>query len=327
MINLSTQPADIIKELSEDYPKAIYWAKNKDNDSIEWAKERRHANIQSPEVRMGPDYTSPNNNRWLIFYLVQPVGRTNQNAVSVVAFCYYETIGSIGAFCLVNGDHLKRQFQVNGCCIYASHFFRRLSERSGVPYRSKEMLMEFVTKLDRFTALFDVDELMGPGEVVINLAGGQGRGVILSRHPVVYEIRTFIPEEIYSKKQQAADNLLKPSHKSDKADVVEMLVSHCRVLMDELGYVPSRDIDFWRRCMACCVVDFMEASRLWNRDSMVDCQKTYMDLLQGIAMKMGIAHFDPMKAKSLIYRHLSIPEVGLPQFTHVPSLLDWNRRK
>ena len=187
--------------------------------------------------------------------------------------------------------------------------------------------MEFVTKFDRFTALFDEEELMGPGEVVINLAGGQGRGVILSRHPVVYEIRTFRPEEIYSKKQQAADNLLKPSHKSDKADVVEMLVSHCRVLMDELGYVPSRDIDFWRRCMACCVVDFMEASRLWNRDSMIDCQKTYMDLLQGIAMKMGIAHFDPMKAKYMVYRHLSIPEVGLPRFTHVPSLLDWNRRK
>ena len=51
MINLSTPPNRLIQELSEDYPKAIYWAKNKDKETLEWAKEGRRASIMKPEVR------------------------------------------------------------------------------------------------------------------------------------------------------------------------------------------------------------------------------------------------------------------------------------
>lgn len=322
MINLSTPPNRLIQELSEDYPKAIYWAKNKDKEALEWAKERRRASITKPEVRMGKDYTSKNGNRWLIFYLVQPVGHTNQNAIAIVSFCYYETIGSIGAFCLINGDTLNNQYKANGCCIYTSHFFRRLSERSGVSYQSKEMLMAFVTSLDQFTALLDNGEILEPGEVVIKLKGGQGRGVILSTQPTVYEIRTYIPESSYNAKQKAAENKMEPYKESDRSATIQMLITHCRILMDELGYVSSNNIDFWRRCPASCAPYLLEGARRWDMKSMAECEAVYLMLLQGIANQMGIAHFDPKKAKEHILRHLMHQLNGSTRSIGIPSLLD-----
>ena len=327
MINLSTPPERIIQELSEDYPKAVYWAKNKDKESLEWLRNRQHAVLTESEVRMGPDYTSANGNRWLIFYIVQPVAKTAQNAVALVTFCYYETIGSIGAFCLINGDHIFNQLKVNGCCIYTSHFFRRLSERSGTTYQSKDMLMAFVQSLDRFDALVDDGEVLKPGEVVVSLQGGQGRGVILSENPLVYEIRTFIPTTLYNSKQKAAEQKLEQSKDADCSETLPMLVTHCRILLERLGYVSSRDADFWRQCPVSCANYFLEATRRWHKESPSDCEAVYLMLLEGIARQMGLAHFDTQKAKEQICKHLLIQHSGNARTTSTPSLLDVHRPK
>lgn len=322
MINLSTSPDILLKELAEDFQKAIYWAKHKDKDALDWARKMKNKSIQSPEVRMGPDYTSSNGNRWLIFFIAQPVGRTGQNAVSCVTFCYYETIGSIGAFCLINGNHLVDHFGVNGCCIYTSHFFLRLSERTGVVYRSKEMLMTFVTKFDRFTAIVDDKDILEPGEVAISLAGGQGRGIILNRNPYVYEIRTFIPEHLYNNRQKATARKLQPYEETDRSGIVKLLLTHCRILMDELGYVSSRDVTFWQRVPERCASYILDASRRWNGQSKTDSETIYLNLLQGIAKQMGINNFDPNKAKERIARHLMIQDAKTNRPSHIPSLLD-----
>ena len=67
------------------------------------------------------------------------------------------TIGPIGAFCLTGGDHLKRQFHVNGCYMLP---LRKGSSNQG--NKQKERANAYFKRMPSFSAkLYPLpDELM-----------------------------------------------------------------------------------------------------------------------------------------------------------------------
>jgi hypothetical protein len=94
--------------------------------------------------------------------------------------------------------HLKKkEGQADGVMIFTSHFFQRMSERTGKAYRSKELIQEFISTKSTQASQTDED-----GEVIVKFKGGYGFGVEKSLSPHVVEIRTYLTDKQLTPKQR-----------------------------------------------------------------------------------------------------------------------------
>ena len=154
---------------------------------------------ESSQVTPVSEYISQKGNRWISYKFAEYFEKARFTQVWNTSFVYYETYGSCGAFfpIIMNNTKTKQLDKVEGVVIYTSHFFQRMSERTGKAYRSRELIQEFITTMQTHATQADEE-----GEVIVKFKGGYGFGKKRSDNPLVLEVRTFLADEQLSNKQR-----------------------------------------------------------------------------------------------------------------------------
>lgn len=206
-INLSTDPNEILQTMRLELPTVKYFfmkdygGKKKFLDHQDKALDKC-LEEETSSVTDISEYISKKGNRWMSYSFFEYFPRAKFAQAWPTSFIYYETYGSCGAFfpnyrpSKKKGDKGKIN-EVCGVLIFTSHFFQRMSERTGKAYRSRELIQEFITTKETHASQSDEE-----GDVIIKFKGGYGFGVQRSKEPYVLEIRTYLTNEQLSTKQK-----------------------------------------------------------------------------------------------------------------------------
>lgn len=202
MINLSTPSDVLLNEIEEDLKKLEWWLnKTKGNTTrsnkrreLAWKYRERWAQERKRFIGDTIEYKSANGNRWLAYdFVVRPEGATDI-MVGVDKFIYYETYASIGAFLPQWWTDAETLTAHPSCLIYTSHFFERFCDRAKVPFRSRQMVMEFVSELSFKPYMEDTDKDGRPILVFRMNRTGFAYAVRRKDNPLVIEVRTYLDE-------------------------------------------------------------------------------------------------------------------------------------
>lgn len=199
-IDLSTAPQDILATMREELPVEMYHFRKPYGGTRKYAKyedellDKALGEEKSQMTEMS-EHISRSGNRWLTYTMVDYYPRAQYAYATHISFVYYETYGSCGAFFPLYQPNEHKD--LDGVMIFTSHFFLRMSERTGKAYRSKALVQEFAST--KVTNAIQVDE---EGEVIVKFKGGYGFGVLKSEMPRVMEIRTYLTDGQLSGKQR-----------------------------------------------------------------------------------------------------------------------------
>lgn len=206
-VNLSTKAEEIIATMREEIPAALYHFRKPYGGRNKYMKFEdefldKALNDEKSQMTELGEYISRVGNRWMTYTMVDYYQKAKYANATHVSFIYYETYGSCGAFFpLYNPGsvkHMKRkEGQADGVMIFTSHFFQRMSERTGKAYRSRELIQEFISTKSTQASETDAD-----GEVIVKFKGGYGFGVEKSQSPRVVEVRTYLTDKQLTPKQR-----------------------------------------------------------------------------------------------------------------------------
>lgn len=203
-VNLNCDPKEILRTMQLELPTVDYFfkkangGKHRMQQYEEQLQDKALAEEKS-QVSEINEYISRKGNRWMSYIHVEYFPNSRFAQSWPTSFIYYETYGSCGAYFPLyqyeeKGDGARK---IHGVIIFTSHFFQRLSERTGKPFRSRELIREFVTTMQ--TRSMQIDE---EGDTIIKFIGGYGYGVKKSDEPMVVEIRTFLTDKQLSPSQK-----------------------------------------------------------------------------------------------------------------------------
>lgn len=204
MITVTTATDEILKVLRTEEPRALYWLKKMfhgergyskmQNDLIEKAMRERK-DTRSDVF----DYISAAGNRWMVFEHCRYHADIHFAHTTPIAFCYYETYGSVGAF--IAGHPQYNELHGAKGVLFTDHFFLRFCQRLGVEMRSRWMVQRFLAIIPGilFQATGEKDQY-GRMKVDCRFPGSIGRGIIRKDGPLI-EIRTFLTDRELSRKQ------------------------------------------------------------------------------------------------------------------------------
>ena len=205
-VNLSTPADEIIATMRAEIPVALYHFRKPygGNRKYEKAEDKMLDKALAEQKSHMTDicgYISPAGNRWMTYTMVDYYPKALYAYATHISFIYYETYGSCGAFFPLynpmNATKKKAKEQADGVMIFTSHFFLRMSERTGKAYRSRELIQEFISTKSTQASQTDED-----GEVIVKFKGGYGFGVEKSQQPRVVEVRTYLTDKQLSPKQR-----------------------------------------------------------------------------------------------------------------------------
>lgn len=207
-VNLSTPTADIIVTMREEMPKAQYFFRKQFGGKQKYMKAEdalldKALAEQRDQLTDMSYYISPAGNRWICYTHVVYYPRAKYAHATHYAFIYYETLGSCGAFFpnyslrQTKDGVVKPKVKPDEVLIFTSHFFYQMSERTGIEYRSKDLIREFVaTKVEH---AMTADE---EGDIVVKFTDGHGFGKELEHEPRRLEVRTYLTDNQLSNKQR-----------------------------------------------------------------------------------------------------------------------------
>lgn len=201
-VNLGTTPEELMRTFELEMPVSLYQLRKKYGYKHRYevfAKKLTDESIESKQSKVSDfgEYISPSGNRWMSYLFAEYYPYANRSMLIETSFIYYETYGSCGAFFPYHTELSTTDDITDGALIFTSHFFQRMSDRTGIPFRSKELVRTLVTTMNQKAfQLFDDDE------VAVKFIGGYGFGVLKSKTPVVMEIRTFLSYEQLSNSQK-----------------------------------------------------------------------------------------------------------------------------
>lgn len=192
-VNLSTEPALIVATMAEELGAARYHKRKAYGGTRKyelWKQQLKERALQEKQNQLSDitEWISKVGNRWLMYSFEEYLPQVGRVLPCHMAFIYYETYGSCGAF-IPTFPYGSRK--PNGVTIFTSHFFQRLSERAGIPYRSKAMIQEFISS--NFMRTVTSQDKEG-GEAYMRFRCGYGIGVVRSVEPFVVEVRTFLTD-------------------------------------------------------------------------------------------------------------------------------------
>lgn len=207
-VNLSTKTQDIIATMREEMPKARYFFRKQFGGKQKYLKAEDElldkALAEEKDQLTDMDYyISPVGNRWITYTHVVYYPRAKYAHAFHYSFIYYETIGSCGAFFPMyspkqtKGGMVKEKGKPDEVLVFTSHFFYQMSVRSGIEYRSKELIRKFMSEKCEHAMTADED-----GDVIAKFIGGHGFGKELTHSPRKVEIRTYLVDEELSNKQR-----------------------------------------------------------------------------------------------------------------------------
>ena len=199
MINLSTPSKQLLDEFNTDLQKMEYWQRRWHSGRswilkgreyrARWEKERK------PFVGERYEYKSQLGNRWYCFDIpFWPEGFDDVVTLHS-SFIYYETYASIGAFIPKYIMNKETKLMDDAAVIYTSHFFERYCERLKIPFRSREMVLEFAGIIAFNPLQDDIDKDGRPIVVSRMPKAGFTYGVRRDDNPNIIEMRTFLSDK------------------------------------------------------------------------------------------------------------------------------------
>jgi hypothetical protein len=211
-VNLSTKPEKIVETMQLELPNVRYFymkgfgGKKKYMEAEEKLIDKALAEGKSQLTDIG-EYISPKGNRWVSYTHAELFKEARYVQAWRHDFIYYETYGSCGAFFKINLPkpvvNKRNEDEIDGVVIYTSHFFQRMSERTGKAYRSRELIREFITTMQTHATQADEE-----GDVVVKFKGGYGFGRKVSDEPLVLEVRTYLTDRQLTGKQRKKVEML-----------------------------------------------------------------------------------------------------------------------
>ena len=214
MINLSTPNNILFKELMADKDKSFYWLKKKNGGDKSYEKmrdalllkaKREKHNVISDVI----EYRSANGNRWMTYECARYYKDADTSYTMPYAFCFYETLGSVGAFVPVKIG-LTHEDGEDAIVIFTSHFFMQMSERLGLGYRSPEMVRAFHEFIPQFLlGTYKDEEDEYSTKLIVRLPGSIGWGFKREGEEQVFEVRTFLSDVQLNGKQRRITKILR----------------------------------------------------------------------------------------------------------------------
>ena len=226
MITVTSSTAQILKELREEEPKAMYWLKkmyhgDKGYDRMQSGLIERAMDEQKDTRSEVFDYISPKGNRWMVFEHCRYHKDIHYARTTPIAFCYYETYGSVGAF-LCGHPQYNDNDNYAHAILFTDHFFLRFCQRLGVEMRSRWMVQRFLEIIPgiMFQTNGEKDQY-GREKVDCRFPASIGRGIIRKDGPVI-EVRTYLTDPELTPKQRRETKVLRKvgdRHNFDPKDV------------------------------------------------------------------------------------------------------------
>lgn len=200
-VNLSTKAADVLATIREEQPKAWYFFRKKYGSRMKYddAEDQMLDKALEEKCDQFTDidyYISPVGNRWMTYVQVQYFPKAHYAMAFHYTFIYYETYASCGAFFPMYSNKqtksgaVKKNGVPDSIIRYTDHFFYQMSERTGIEYRSKELIRKFIS--ERCEHALTADE---NGEVVLKFKGGHGFGKEIAKRPQFIDVRTYLGDE------------------------------------------------------------------------------------------------------------------------------------
>ena len=330
MINLSTPPDVMLRELMADKAKSAYWLKKKLGGEKSYEKMRDKLLLDAKRDRCNKisevfEYRSANGNRWMTYVCARYYKEANTSYTQPYAFCFYETLGSVGAFVPVKAG-MSEDTGEDAIIIFSSHFFYKMCERLGIGFRSPQMVRafhEFIPSL--LIELYKEDERI---KLMVRLPGSIGWGFKVEGEANVFEVRTFLKDTQLNGKQKRLttrlrENAAKFSYEPDnvmyerlknKIERGESIEGDIEAMKDKfkiiglpekdvetawavnvaivgtfgkLGYADADDCAFWKR--------HAEVNKEIINDYVMtidDDNERFLELLTQCAKNLGLKKFD-----------------------------------
>jgi len=334
MITLKTPTMQVVKEICSEEDKAIYWLKKMFHGQKGYEQMQARLVYDSEREKKDKrseiyDYISPNGNRWMVFEHCKYYESIKHSCSMAVAFCYYETMGSCGAFLVAHSQFGDNE---QGVIMFTDHFFLRFCDRLGVEMRSRWMIQRFVEVIPGFLFSFGEKNEQGFIKAFCRLPGSMGRGILRKDGPLI-EIRSYLTDKQQNKKQQRETEWLRTV--ADRQSYEPMEVRQARLLLSDdfsgefqkeivnvaelsgvdrgeliaatnisiyvvqalidLKYAEPYDIEFWKRCGKCMnaekFLDIVQGMEKNPSDSMTYTKMLY-DIIENIGSYMSIKKYD-----------------------------------
>jgi hypothetical protein len=344
MITVTSSTEVIIETLKTEEPKAIYWMKKMLHGERGYEKMQQELIDRAMDQRKDTrsdvyDYISKDGNRWMVFEHCRYHKDIHYAHTMPVAFCYYETYGSVGAF--VSGHTQYKEFEkMTHDILFTDHFFLRFCQRLGVEMRSRWMVQRFLEIIPgiMFQARDEKDQY-GRTKVDCRFPGSIGRGIIRKDGPLI-EIRTYLTDPELNRKQLKETKSLRKiadRHNFDPADVkmVRMLKSGdfgeafeyemnqvidmgadkdsvyatatvgvyvTRALVD-LDYIEATDIETWKRAGEVNATLFIDIADYWLRRRNVD--REFVAKFEQIFKNIGIKDYNIVEFINYIFKMMT----------------------
>lgn len=198
MISLTSDPKVIWSGITEEYSKAVYWLEKQFGGSKGIDRERDRLLELSQRTRKDAcseifKWKSKEGNLWVAYEYCRYFPDAATSYSMPHAFCYYETIGSVGVFLPIFSAGMSSKGPI-GCLVFTSHFFLRAAERLGFTYSSEECLARFISMVPQLSLVIKPADEKGVVAVDVRMPGAIGRGVRVSESPLIIQVRTCLKD-------------------------------------------------------------------------------------------------------------------------------------
>ena len=330
MITVTSTTEQVLRELRTDEPKAMYWLKkmfhgDRGYDKMQTELIERAKNVCRDTRSEVFDYISPTGNRWMVFEHCRYHKDIHYARTIPVAFCYYETYGSVGAF--LNGHSQYGDNNKAPGILFTDHFFLRFCQRLGIEMRSRWMVQRFLEIIPgiMFQTTGEKDQY-GRLKVDCRFPGSIGRGIIRNDGPLI-EVRTYLTDPELTRKQLRDTKTLREiadRHNFDPQDVkiarilkagdfAEAFDYEMKQLVDmgcdeelfymtatigvyivrtmcDLHYADAKDFDFWMNHGVANKELIIDITKHWSGGEHVD--ESFFDKIRQIFKNDGIKDYD-----------------------------------
>lgn len=283
MLNATSKPSQVMKEINEDWERAERWFVKKMGGSeklkdytqrlIQEAIKTKIDQCSEPIPWLSMKY----NNKWYMFLVVKYYKKVDFAYPHLMGFCYYKTAASIGAFMPAAGAAPDGSTDRGFALHYTDHFFLRLADRAGIKADTPENVKGFIQFIHNSQVMINPDGESKHGndaDIIVKLPGSYGFGGINEEgSDTLFTINSFLLAKSLTRKQKKLVKRL-----DEFADMAKYTPEELqRYYMLKNSYEGNEDI-----VMA-------EAERMKDMQIKSGIPKWYIDNIEAMMTVMGVA--------------------------------------
>ena len=244
MINFSTPSDVMLREIMADKKKSFYWLTKKMGSEKKYEAMRDGLLIKARKEKRNKisevfEYRSANGNRWMTYECARYFPQSDSSYTEPYAFCFYETLGSVGAFVPVKVG-LTQESGTDAVVIFTSHFFYQMCERLKITYRSLDMVRAFHEFIP--SMLLKVYKEEDRVKLIARLPGSTGWGFKRDGDADVFEVRTFLSDIQLNGRQRKLSSDIRTHADKFAYEPTEVMMTRLQQKVDK-GESLQSDID------------------------------------------------------------------------------------